>query len=483
MTQRTAEELLSIFSRIFGGRRDRFALYYKNLGGDICVRRSCKACNRQVYGGSCMSCGGNRYLSFGAENLINHLNGKAAAGIYPVNEGGLCRFSVMTLKGENFAVRLKLISETCAEMGFYCLREITDFGAEARLWMVFGQDLSPEASAELSLRVLEKAAEKDLSVFEAADYILPVPVKNSDKSVLLPLYNITSGYSFFLDENMKPIQFPLDYLEKLSPTLPIIKEETPEKADVIKAELCGRLYIPLSELSGKVSAGFCRQATFINPDYSGEFSEASPIVRCWEIYGGRLLLPPKTDLSDFSRKVKISDIRCSGAKLKLKMQLRLNPWQEIVKNRLLENGGGVVAAPVGSGKTEAVCAAVSKLSRNTLILVPDRASAIRWRKRLCGIFGIDQRAVGLVAEDSDFPNGVVDVAVMHKNTELRLAEYISFYGTAVVADCDRIRCGGAVFRSLMEGLCPSFVCGLSSVDIENVRLREYVRLYVGKQIN
>lgn len=483
MSQRTAEEIFSVFGRIFGGRRDCFALYSKTMDGEVLCRRSCRSCGKGVFGCGCDNCAGGKYISFGAENLIDHLNGKTAVGIYPADENGFCRFSVLSVEGEAFAPRLKALSEACERLGLACLREISEFGTAARLWIIYFRDKSVNEAAKTAKKVVSVAAESDLSIFEALEHALPVPAEKLGASVMLPLYNLKSGYSFFLDENMQPVAHPLEYLENIkSPAARIDCGEEAEKEKEIRGELCGKMYIPLGEISSKTAAAICAEATVLNPSFANAKGQKS-FLRCWEICAGRLVLPPKIDISSFARKIKITRRTTESPKIKLNLKIGLGPWQEWVKKSLIKGNGGIVAAPVGSGKTEAVCAVIAHRKAATLILVPDKTTALRWKNRLSRIFNLDENFVRVVAESRDYPNAAADVAVIGPDTELWLAEYAGRYSTVVVADCDRILCDAKVFQSLMDSVGGDFVCGLCAKDVRETKLCSLLELYVGKQIN
>lgn len=282
---------------------------------------------------------------------------------------------------------------------------------------------------------------------------------------------------------MQPAVHPLEYLENIKASVPRIDfGEEAEKEKEIRGELCGKMYIPLGEISSKTAAAICAEATVLNPSFANG-KEQKSFLRCWEICAGRLVLPPKIDISQFARKVKIIYHPVESAKIKLNMKVALNPWQEWVKKSLIKGNGGIVAAPVGSGKTEAVCAVVSHRKAATLILVPDKSTAIRWKTRLDRIFALDEKFVRVVAESRDYPNAAADVAVIGPDTELWLAEYAGRYATVVVADCDRILCDAKVFQSLMDSVGGDFVCGLSAKDVRETKLCSLLELYVGKQIN
>ncbi len=480
------DELYRLISGIFGGRRKPFVLFSRTVSGRLVRRRACTLCPN-ADNADCSHCGGNGFRSLSSADIAAHISGRAAAGIYPADENGLCRFCVLEIGGKAPAETLRLADEICRGFSADCLKEISDYGRKARLWIFFGREVSPEAAVLAAERVIEELTALNPKLAASiSDEILPSAGKKGGfgKPALLPLFDSGEGYSFLLDENFEPAEDTLKLLRDFSPSAADFSDKSTEKlALTLNAELCGSIYLRERELSSRALASLCRAASFVNPD-CGEFNNTPTVVRCYSVGGGRLALPRGINLSAILPEAEIhtANSGAKGKKLRLGLKRKLNSWQQNGVLAAEDRKEGIITAPIGSGKTLIICALLARLGRTALILTADRAAALRWKRRLCEAFGLNGDLVGCVVGDSDYPLGTLDVAVIGAKTPLLLAEYLSLYATVVVTDCDRLRCTGEIFRSVMENVCAERVYAISSRPVSESRLKDYIRLYCGETI-
>ena len=483
MSDRTAEEIFTIFSRVFVGLKSPFTLHSRTLSGRTVYRRSCHSCRSAALGrADCAHCRGGSYSALAAEDIINHINGGAAVGIYPTDENGLCRFSVLELGGPAPAVALRSLRDACHSIGADCLCEICRHGESARLWIFFGMELSPRSALYAAMRVISEAFPENMNEAGAIVDILPAAGRGFGRPAALPLFDMSDNFSFLLNDDFEPVEDPVAMLSDFVPSpadfsfpeYPIPRE--------VKAELCGSMYLNTATLPPKTLAALCRGACFVNTE-AAEFSGEPSIVRCFGLSGGRLAVPRGFDISAFlpGAKISLTDSRTSGRRLRLRYRASLPGWQKEAFNALVNSGGGIITAPTGSGKTAVILALLAKLGRSTLVLTPDRVTAVRWQHNVCDYFGLKENSVGFITEDKDWPNGLFDIAVLGPNTALRLAEHLPGYGLIFVADCDRML-GATALRECMETVCAKYIYACSARPVEAARLADYIRLYIGKTV-
>ncbi len=478
MTGITAEEIYRIFSELFGGRKSPFTLHSLTLSGKAVYRRACKSCRAAVMNRfDCARCMGGVYRAISAEDIFNHINGKAAAGIYPADENGLCRFSVVEIRRRNSAELLASLSAACDRRGITHACEMCSYGAYARLWIFFDHDISASSAVRAAMRVVAEAAAADgLELFSLLANIFP-SMGGFGKPVVLPLFDISAESSYFVDKNGIKIEDSLGFLADIKARTGDFSAPVPTDK-VLEAESCGSLYVSADRLSLRARAELCLAASFPNLECA-EFSAEPTVCNCFTVLGDRLVLPPKTDVKSIFPKVKIR-ISDGGAKIKRLKMPRIDGWQKEAYLAAEKSGGGLITAPLGSGKTAVVLALLAKAGSRFLILVPDRSSAKRWRERICSAFSLDEEGIGLVLDDGDSPTGC-DIAVAGEKTAFRLAEYLPSYGIAVVADCDRLSCMGKELRSILEELVTSRIYAISAREV-GARLGDYVRLYIGETL-
>ena len=483
LSGRTADETFAIFSRVFGGRQRPFTLHSHTLSGRETYRRSCHSCRSAAMGrGDCAHCRGGSYSALTAEDIINHINGGAAVGLYPTDENGLCRFSVLELGGPAPAVALRSLRDACHAIGTDCLCEICGHGESARLWIFFGRGLTPRAALYAAMRVISEALSENINEAGVITDILPAAGSGFGRPAVLPLFDISDNFSFLLNDDFEPAADPIAMLSDFAPSPADFSFPEYPLPGEVKAELCGSMYINTAGLPPQTLAALCRGACFVNTE-TAEFSGEPSIVRCFELFGGRLAVPRGFDISAVmpDSKISLTDSRTSGRRLRLRYRASLLNWQKIAFKALIDFGGGIITAPTGSGKTAVILALLAKLGRSTLILTPDRVTAVRWQRRICDYLELKETAVGLIAEDKDWPNGFFDIAVLGPNTALRLAEHLPGYGVVFVADCDRML-SAAAFRECMETSCAKHIYACSARPVEQARLADYIRLYIGKTV-
>ena len=200
MLSPTAEDILAIFSRVFGGLKRPFTLHSRTLSGRIVYRRSCLACRSAASGrADCAHCRGGSYSALTADSVLNHINGGAAVGIYPADENGLCRFSVLELGGPAPAVALRSLRDACRSIGASCLCEICGHGESARLWLFFGRELSPKASLYAAMKVISEAFSENINGAGAITDILPAAGNGFGRPAVLPLFDMSDNFSFLLN--------------------------------------------------------------------------------------------------------------------------------------------------------------------------------------------------------------------------------------------------------------------------------------------
>lgn len=481
------DELYRLILRIFGGRKSPFALFSRTVSGKLMRRRACRQC-ANIERSDCSGCREGDFRELSSADIAAHINGRAAVGIYPADEKGLCRFCVLEFCGKAPAQALRLAAEICRGFSADCLKEICGYGQKARLWIFFGRGVSPEAAVFAAERVIEElAAERPELAASVSDRILPSAGRKSGFGVpvMLPLFDSGVGYSFLLDDNFEPADNTLELLRNFSPSeSDFSKVGAGNEAEItLHAELCGALYLRENELSPRAAASLCRAASIINPD-CGEFSDAPTVVRCFSVGGGRLILPRGINLGAVLPKAEIHTVNsgAKGKRLRLRLRRELNLWQKNGVDTAMRKSGGVITAPVGSGKTLIICSLLERLGKNALILTADKAAAMRWQRRICSELELGADGAGCVVGERDYPKGTLDIAVLGEKTPFLLAEYISLYPTVIVADCDRLRCTGETFRSVMENLCAERVYAISSRPVSESRLKNYIRLYCGETI-
>ncbi len=485
----TADELFEQFGRLLGGRRGVCTVHYKTPSGEEGWRRVCNSPTRDCGPGfpDCGRCRGGGYEPLTVRAVEDHLEGRAAMGIYPVDEDGLCRFAVIELRGTDFRPRLQILAALCRENGLAHLCEMTDFGGAGRLWLFYDRPLSPLRAAEPAFDLLREAA---VAVggppFEPWGRVWPsaAPDGGFGFPVMLPLFHREKGFSVFTDDELRPVRD--ETLKATVQSAPKDISTRPAKSDfppVLRAELCDSLYIDTAGISPLGLAALCSAAGIPNSEPCRESAGYRPAFRYHaELSGRRLRLPRGV----------FEELKAAGLRLELVDGRRRTPaatggisltgGQAQSVRRILSRDFGTVSAPVGSGKTRLMCGVIAELGLSTLVLATESGAVRRWRGRISGMLGLDESAVPAITDDSVYPTGRVDVALLGPRTGFWLAEKIGEYGLVIAADVDRLHCGAEVFAEVMGGVCAGRVYAVTSRRTDSFPDGALVRLYCGPDI-
>lgn len=481
----TREEIFSLFQKIFGGRRDVCSVHFRSPSGREGHRRLCAEnsgqCGEDLFP-DCGRCRRSRPLPLTAELLTAHLEGRMAMGIYPADEKGLCRFSVIEPEGGGFRAGLQIMAAIAEASGLACLRELTDFGRAGRLWIFYREPVSARIAAETAAEIMSGAGFAAAGLPDGINgAIRPLPSSDLGKPVMLPLFHSQGGFSVFTDKELEPVD-GLSALSALKPgpaRIPELPGELPKK---LKAELSNLLYVSVNGLSAGETAALCRLARISNPELTSESGpENPPYIWCLGHSNGRLHLPAGLGpvLGELTE-LELTDRRPDGPPLpppdgsgesRLRMAAR----------ELLKRDRAVITGPVGSGKTRLMAETVDLLRRRTLILTTEKGAALRWHSRMTSRFG-ESGKIALVTDDAGRPGGYFDIALLDARAELRLGDSLSRYGLLILADADRLHCGAGVFRSVLEAACPRHIYAVTTRPLSETRWGSLVKLYFGDEL-
>ena len=453
------EDEFKIFARLFGGRKGVYTLHYKTPSGEERYHKSCSRCARMFP--DCENCRGGGFEPLSAKAVAAHMEGRAAVGIYPADENGLCRFSLIELSGEDFRLKLKILASLCTYFGISHLCEITDKG---RLWLLFSEAAAPLSAAEPAFDLLrEAAASVGGLTIEPWGEVFP----KGEEPVMLPLFNLDTGFSILADDDLVPIPDPVEYMDSLVPTPLRTIEPTADFPSKVRVELCNKIYLDTDGISSTGLGAICDLARI-------------PLQDTFKYYvgqsGGKLHLPRGVmdELQRLIPSIEIIDNRCKG---------RVPQPQNGGVGRIIARDCGTLSAPVGRGKTRLMAGVISALHRPTLILATETVAIKGWRSRLSQILGIDESRISCVTDDASYPNGYLDAALLGPRTELWLAENLSSYGLVIAADVDRLHCGPEVFASVMDSVCAEKVYAITSRPLSEIRYGALIGLYCGGQID
>lgn len=336
---------VALFASLFRGRADVFPLRWEKPT----KRKSGWAprCANEWKAGVCakprVKCGAclNQAFVVPAEReLLAHLQGRQAMGVYPLLADDMCWLLAIDLDGRSWRHDVAALRETCGELGVVPAVERSRSGAGAHIWFFFSEPVPAALARRFGLMVLTDAMARCPTLGMASyDRLFPsqdtLPKGGFGNLIALPLQHKArrEGNTVFLDEQLEPYEDQWAYLDSLSRVAPdrldslvardereggvlglhekSQEDEVPwrrarplasrlaaaEMPETVAATLAQRLYIRRDGLPAALLDALRRLAIFSNPLFLERqrlrFSTARTprVIACFEETGRFLALP------------------------------------------------------------------------------------------------------------------------------------------------------------------------------------------------
>ena len=375
---------VNLFTSLFKGREDIFALRWENKQGRNGYTVACAnewksgICNKPRI--KCSDCTHRFFRPLIGAELFDHLAGKHTVGLYPLLPDNNCWLLAVDFDKSDWQEAITAFHHACKSWSIDCLVERSRSGNGAHLW-VFFNELTPAADArKLGFALLDKAMEQHAGLsFDSYDRLFPnqdtMPDGGFGNLIALPLQLLPRKYgnSVFVDEHFQPYQNQWQALASITKLerkqvydlLGKIEEKNTDSLELkpweknlpvsissingcptsLTVVLANKIYLPVDKLPQALIARLKRLASFSNPVFfktqALRFStNGIPRFICLaHIEQGYLALPrgcmdDMIELLDQqSIQVEFDDKRQSGTRLK-KSHLKVN--SDPIKNQPLK---------------------------------------------------------------------------------------------------------------------------------------------------
>ena len=165
----TAQEKINLYTSLFVGRKDVFALRWYNAKSNksgyspVCENKwKIGKCDMKKY--SCATCPFKLPMPLSDRYIFNHLIGKDSAcrdvvGLYPLMEGDVCRFLAFdfdshTGSSDSWKKDTAVVRKTCAAFSIPASVEISRSGKGAHLWIFFSENIAAKRARNLGMLIL-----------------------------------------------------------------------------------------------------------------------------------------------------------------------------------------------------------------------------------------------------------------------------------------------------------------------------------------
>lgn len=213
----TAAEKVELFQRLFRGRSDVYPRRWENVRtgksgyAPACANEWVKGlCEKPRV--KCGACTHQAFLPFDDRAVLDHLQGRHVAGVYPMMKDEHCWFAALDFDGDGWRDDVSAFSETCAAHGLRPAVERSRSGNGAHAWFFFeGPVAARVARAMVSTLLGETSALRRNLGLASYDRVFPnqdvMPKGGFGNLIALPLQHACRprGNTVFLDANFEPL--------------------------------------------------------------------------------------------------------------------------------------------------------------------------------------------------------------------------------------------------------------------------------------
>ncbi|MFC2386745.1 DEAD/DEAH box helicase family protein, partial [Treponema socranskii] len=233
----TPQEKIDLYTSLFVGRQDVFALRWYNANSNksgyspVCENKwQSGKCDMKKY--SCASCPFKLPVPLSDGYIFNHLTRKDSAcrdvvGLYPLMEGDVCRFLAFdfdshTGSSDAWKKDAAAVRKICTAFSVPVSLEISRSGKGAHLWIFFSEAVAAKRARNFGTLILQAAMNERHSLpFESFDRMFPnqdtIPKGGYGNLIALPLQGqaVKNKCSVFVDEDFIPFDDQWTYLSSV----------------------------------------------------------------------------------------------------------------------------------------------------------------------------------------------------------------------------------------------------------------------------
>ena len=450
----TADTKIELFSSLFRGRDDVFAVCWESRKGRAGYSPQCAnewkpgVCEKPRV--RCAACPNQAFAPADHRAVRDHLQGRIVMGLYPLLTDDTCHLLAVDFDGESWRADVAALRDACAEVGVTPAVERSRSGAGAHVWLFFSEAVAAADARSLGSLLLTRAmARSSTLAMSSYDRLLPsqdtLPDGGFGNLIALPLQRAARdrGNTEFLDDGLDPHPDQWGYLasvprlsrqgvreliagERGTDALAVIDPAREERrpwrtirplsdrlaaVDVprqARATLADRLFIDRDRLPPALVDALRRLAAFANPQFGEReamrlSTAMTPrLITCFEDLPHHLALPRGCAaavvalLDDLGVTLELADERTLGSGVRLAFGGTLREEQASAVRDLLDHDIGVLCAPPGAGKTVMGAHLIAERARSTLVLVHRKPLVEQWVERLREFLDLGGREVGVM---------------------------------------------------------------------------------------
>jgi len=521
MVAYTLQEQIALFTSLFKGREDVFAIRWEkgNKSGympayfyDPYLYRAHK-----MNGGTFQNYIDKKHLTFTNKELEKHLNGEQLIGIYPLLQDNTSWFIVADFDKENWLQECKQFQSACNKIGIPAYLERSRSGKGGHVWIFFDKPYPAIRSRKIVISILEQAG--IFSVFDKAssfDRLFPnqdfLSGKGFGNLIALPLFKKTleAGNSCFINpEDAQAFPDQWEYLKKIQRVSTIeldklyqslsdskIAPSTVTDQGILIIELSHVVKISRSGLTPALIHFLKDELNFANTEFIikkkigkntfgtehyfkciDEIEEAIIIPRG---FIGKLLRFCKTNGIEYDFK----DKRQKQKEITLSFNAQLREHQQSIIEIISKKDIGVIVAPPGSGKTITGLKIIADKKQPALLITHRKQIAEQWIERIQTFLGIPKNEIGIIGTGKVKIGKQVTVAMIQSLSKKiktgEHAELLNAFGTIIIDECHHIP--AETFRNTIARLQTFYLYGLTATPFRKYNDGKLIFIHLGEVI-
>lgn len=530
----TRSDKLALFRRRFAGRSDVYPLRWTNAAGRSGYSPACRnewvpgVCGKPAV--KCGACPNAAFRPVTDEALLDHLQGRATLGVYPLLPDDTCRFLAVDFDEADWRRDALAYATTARAARVPVLLEISRSGAGAHAWTFFAEPVLARDARQLGAALITRTCrEGRLLSLGSYDRMFPsqdtLPAGGFGNLIALPLQHEprSRGASVFVDDDWRPFEDPwaaLEAVESLSaaqvatvlaalgadgPPLDAVlptddERERPwerpaagrgiagPRPERLRLTLAQQLYVDKAGVPPRWLHALVRLAAFQNPAfYQAQAMRRSVwnlprLIGCARNHPQHVALPRglRDEVATLARRhdvpVDLDDRRADGTALPVEFTGRLSEPQCDAVDALAAHDTGVLWAPTGFGKTVVAAALIARRRVSTLVLVHRAELLEQWRARLAA-FLTPVVEPGTLGAGRDRLTRQLDIALLQSWTRRAAELPVDAYGQVIVDECHHVP--AVSFEQVLSALPARFVTGLTATPIRRDGQHPIITLQLG----
>lgn len=521
---RSAADKVALFRSLFAGRTDVFPKHWNSPKTDR--KGYSPACSNEWVRGvcdkprvKCGDCPNQAFVPVTDRVILDHLQGRHVAGVYPMLDDETCQFLAVDFDKDGWKEDVAAFVETCQHFDVPAAVERSHSGNGAHAWFFFGTRIPAVTARKMGCFLLtETMARRHELSMASYDRLFPnqdtMPRGGFGNLIALPLQHQARalGNTVFLDAALNPYRDQWAYLEsiqRIEPAqvaslvrrasetgqvigVPMAEDEESEtpwlrlpsrrrmKTKIegplplnVNAVLGAQVFVEKDGLPSILVNKIKRIAAFQNPEfYKKQAMRLSTaltprVISCAEDLPKHVGLPRgcldslQELLTEHRIELSLLDERTDGAPLDLKFNGSLTDLQKDVVRALLAHDVGVFVAPPGTGKTVVGTHLIAERARTTLVLVHRTQLLDQWRTQLALFLDLKPSEIGQIGGGKRKANGRLDVAMIQSLVRRDdVDDLVSTYGHVVVDECHHVP--AVSFERVMRETRARYVAGLTA---------------------